>query len=218
MVHFYYESKGKVLGPYSLSEIRAQKIQPTTLVWRYGLDIWKPAHEIEELRQIFFSAPPPLPAFIEKAAIEKTPTKTAEVKKAVLYETPIYDLKYRKETEASVTGVFLIISPLLFIVSYKQAFASSEYFYSLQIITITGAVIIRYIATAWVLKIARNQNRDFFKWGVCSLFIPGVTLMVIGHRKKLYDAHEWKKYLYNDIAETGTSLFHKAATASSRYL
>ncbi len=209
MVQYYYESRGKIVGPYSIDEIALKKLDPVTLMWRIGLADWTPAHQIEDLATVFKYQPPPLPASViikNTTARERRPVKPA---KPVSADPPVYDVRYKKDLEASAAGVFLICAPLLFIAQYRQSFATSDYASYLQIICIVGAIVIRSVATAWVIKIARKQNRDSFVWGTCSVIIPGITLIIIGLQKKLYDAREWRRYLYNESCLTAPTLFQK---------
>ena len=43
---------GKPQGPYSLAELKQFEIQPTTFLKKIGMDDYKEAHEIEEIRQL----------------------------------------------------------------------------------------------------------------------------------------------------------------------
>ncbi len=67
VVEYYIAGKGKRVGPLELKviirNIRKEKIKPTTLIWRQGLDGWQRADTIEEMRASFKSVPPPLPKF-----------------------------------------------------------------------------------------------------------------------------------------------------------
>ena len=53
--------KGKKSGPYDLSELKQMKLLNDTLTWKEGFDNWMQAKEIEELKDITFSPPPPIP-------------------------------------------------------------------------------------------------------------------------------------------------------------
>lgn len=45
--------QGKPRGPYTLTELRALSLQPGTFVKRPGMDDYKEAHELPELRDLF---------------------------------------------------------------------------------------------------------------------------------------------------------------------
>ncbi len=211
MIHYYIENQGKVVGPLSLSGLKEKKLLTDTLVWRHGFDNWTPAEEVEELKSYFAAGPPPLPAKKLKQSIA-IPVKQDTVKKKSHPDTPLYDERYRKETEVTTTGIFLMLTPLLFIIFYKRAFYHSEYFAYLKGISIVGAIVIRIIATTWVMRVAKHQNRDANKWGVSALFIPALSMIAIGLSKKLYDADEWKKHLYNEKRQKSNAYFHAAVS------
>ncbi|MDX1548134.1 MAG: SPFH domain-containing protein, partial [Rhodothermales bacterium] len=56
---------GQQTGPYDLQTLREQaqqgQLTRDSLVWTQGMDGWKPAGEVEALRDLFASVPPPLP-------------------------------------------------------------------------------------------------------------------------------------------------------------
>lgn len=43
-------------GPYSVSELRSRALTPETLVWAAGMEQWRPACQVDELRVLFQSA------------------------------------------------------------------------------------------------------------------------------------------------------------------
>ena len=57
----YFYSDGKVKhGPLSLDEIKQENITKETLIWFEGLDDWKPAKELDDLKSILELQPPPI--------------------------------------------------------------------------------------------------------------------------------------------------------------
>ena len=58
--HIYKDEQQQ--GPFTLDELRDLKITRETMVWFEGEDNWKAAVEIEELKEIFKSIPPPMVA------------------------------------------------------------------------------------------------------------------------------------------------------------
>ena len=53
----YFYSKGQEKeGPVSLEELKQLDIKPKTLIWFQGLDDWKEAEVIDELKEIFEKA------------------------------------------------------------------------------------------------------------------------------------------------------------------
>ena len=62
MSKFHIHKDEQQQGPFTLDELRDLKITRETMVWFEGEDNWKAAVEIEELKEIFKSIPPPMVA------------------------------------------------------------------------------------------------------------------------------------------------------------
>jgi hypothetical protein len=60
MKRYFYSNGQEKGGPVTLEELKQKNIQPKTLIWHEGLDDWKEAESIEELREIFELSPPPI--------------------------------------------------------------------------------------------------------------------------------------------------------------
>lgn len=48
-------------GPFDISELKQMKLPNDTLVWKEGFENWKQAKEVDELKEITFTPPPPIP-------------------------------------------------------------------------------------------------------------------------------------------------------------
>ena len=84
MKKFYIFINEEQIGPLSIEELKQHKISKETKVWFEELEDWKNANEIEELKSILISIPPPINSFTPK--IEKTPeTKKLGMKKNLIY-------------------------------------------------------------------------------------------------------------------------------------
>ncbi len=63
---FYAAMEGQKKGPLDIATlqqyVQSGQLTKQTLVWRQGMDNWKPAEQVEELRNNFDTEPPPLPA------------------------------------------------------------------------------------------------------------------------------------------------------------
>lgn len=57
---YFIETAGASDGPFNIDDLRG-KISKNTLVWHEGLEDWKKAEEILELKVLFTTTPPPLP-------------------------------------------------------------------------------------------------------------------------------------------------------------
>lgn len=62
-------------GPFNLEELKKKKITTTTKVWFEGLEDWKNAEEIEELKSLLVSIPPSIKTFATPPPIKKVPSK-----------------------------------------------------------------------------------------------------------------------------------------------
>lgn len=60
MKQYFYAEGENQLGPFSLEELSKKKITKETLIWFEGIDNWTKASEIEDLKPILKSIPPPL--------------------------------------------------------------------------------------------------------------------------------------------------------------
>ena len=58
MKQYYIFINEEQLGPFNIEELKNKKISRETKVWFEGLENWKNATEIEELKPIFSSIPP----------------------------------------------------------------------------------------------------------------------------------------------------------------
>src|SRR5690554_1150284 len=60
--YFYIDTAGKQKGAFTAIELKEENIKRDTLVWTQGMEQWKRADEIDELRHLFsetYQAPPP---------------------------------------------------------------------------------------------------------------------------------------------------------------
>jgi len=81
----YFYSDGKVKhGPLSLDEIKQENITKETLIWFEGLDDWKPAKELDDLKSILELQPPPI---ISGGINESTETVKEVVKTTQNFES-----------------------------------------------------------------------------------------------------------------------------------
>jgi len=66
MKKFYYLDDNEQKGPVSIDELKSVGLRSDSLVWTEGLDKWTPVREIEELRIILMTPPPPTPSYKHK--------------------------------------------------------------------------------------------------------------------------------------------------------
>lgn len=69
---YYLHDGNESSGPFGLEELKTKKITSTTPVWCQGMDDWKNAGEITELRSILMTVPPPIKVAPPTPQVEKT--------------------------------------------------------------------------------------------------------------------------------------------------
>ena len=80
MKQYYIFVNDEQVGPLILEELKDKKISRETKVWFEGLEDWKNAGEIEELKTILSSIPPPINSFTSKPPTPKFEKKqTVEI-------------------------------------------------------------------------------------------------------------------------------------------
>lgn len=68
----YYLHRGNENdGPFNLEELKSRNITKSTPVWSAGMDDWKTAGEVDELKSILATVPPPIKPFITFPSLEE---------------------------------------------------------------------------------------------------------------------------------------------------
>ena len=83
MKKYFLHNGTESSGPFDFEELKAKKITKASPVWFEGIENWKTAGEIPELRTIFVVIPPPIPTFSAvppKPKLEKIEEEKAERK------------------------------------------------------------------------------------------------------------------------------------------
>lgn len=63
MKKYYYSDGDNQFGPLTIEELKDKKITKETMVWYVGLDNWVKASDVDEIKELFKSIPPPLNSF-----------------------------------------------------------------------------------------------------------------------------------------------------------
>ncbi len=74
MKKYFLHNGTESSGPFDLEELKAKRITKNSPIWFEGMENWKTAGEIPELRTVFAFIPPPIPSFladISKPRIEE---------------------------------------------------------------------------------------------------------------------------------------------------
>lgn len=176
MNQYYYAEDDIQYGPFTIDELKTKHIKKTTLIWTDGMQDWTLADEIEELKNIIITQPPPLPKK-QTNSNNQTNQNSSTVNKI--------DNIYKKESEATIVGVILFIAPIIIKLIGDENINSIESYNQTRVATAIGAIIIRIIVTIWVVDIAKMQNRNTTNWGLFSFFLPSIALIIIGQLNKL---------------------------------
>jgi len=165
MNHYFYVENGKQFGPFTVEELKEKRLKKTVLVWTDGMNEWRTADTVDELKDIVISIPPPL--IID-------PPKNSPVINSK------YDLNYEKDTEATVIGCIFMICT---IAANFGINASRDEGVILGFAIVS--LFFRLLFTYWVVDIATRQNRDTMSWGFFAFFFPSLAMIIIGQLKKL---------------------------------
>ncbi len=118
MKKYFYSNGQEKEGPVTLEELKQKGIQPKTLIWHEGLDDWKEAEIIDELREIFELNPPPLETEIETAgesgaknfnSENQNTTKTYSIKKQGMFSNPFSFEGRIRRTEYGISFIIVVI-------------------------------------------------------------------------------------------------------------
>jgi uncharacterized protein DUF4339 len=90
----YFIHDGTEQGPFDLDELRSKRITKETMVWYEGLDKWRKAGEIPELKDVLSISPPPFS--------QSTPPPYSATKSSV-------EPKKKKSTTKTIVGIIVAI-------------------------------------------------------------------------------------------------------------
>ena len=93
MKKYFYSNGEDKEGPVTLEELKLVGIRPKTMIWYEGLDDWKEAETISELRLILELIPPPLDKSVDSSkAIKEVGENKSDgnsiTKKIKIFTTP----------------------------------------------------------------------------------------------------------------------------------
>jgi hypothetical protein len=103
MKTYYLHNGSENEGPFDFEELKSKKINRTTPVWREGMEDWKTAGEVEELKSILETVPPPIKSFTTTRSIPEEQKKEKNPK----------ILGLTKNNFLLVTGIFVLVIGLL---------------------------------------------------------------------------------------------------------
>lgn len=107
---YYIHNGNESIGPFGLDELKSRKITKTTPVWCQGMEDWKHAGEVAELKSLLMVTPPPLKPIITVSQAPKEIEDTIEKEEL---DTKILGLK-REIFFPAVIALVLIIGTVSF--------------------------------------------------------------------------------------------------------
>jgi hypothetical protein len=110
---YFIERQGQKQGAFSLEELKAMDIYDYMLVWKAGWDNWKKVTEVEELKDVVITSPPPTPK--EKELFKRK-------------EQINFTLKQTSEKTVKVVGVIIFA---MFLIALMAALSEQDNSYGL---------------------------------------------------------------------------------------
>jgi tetratricopeptide (TPR) repeat protein len=173
MKKYYIGINNQQFGPFTIDELKKKQIKQSTLVWTDGMHEWIEANDIDELKDILISVPPPLPNQINKPSI---------ITNEPDYD---YDYTYKENSDVFNVGIMILVSFFLIYIFKPYEYLSNQINYEIIIVLIIFInLILRIFVCIWVTKIANRQNRNPFILGILGCMFPAVTLILLGKSKK----------------------------------
>ncbi len=118
MKKYFYSNGQEKEGPVTIEELKQKNIKPKTLIWHEGLDDWKEAESIDEMREIFELSPPPLDTENDTSmdtevknfnSENQTTTKTYSKKKQGMFSNPFSFEGRIRRTEFGISFIIIVI-------------------------------------------------------------------------------------------------------------
>lgn len=114
MKKYFLHNGTESSGPFDIVELKAKNITKQTPVWFEGMERWKTAGEIEELKSVFAVMPPPITSFSAnpKTAAPKTEEIDEDEERTILGMS--------KTTFIIVSAILILIGGSLYINNIQQ--------------------------------------------------------------------------------------------------
>ncbi len=185
MEYYYYFENDQELGPFSMEELRDKRIKKSMLLWKEGMPYWEKAETFDELKHIIFSEPPPIRK-VEPISTVDFPSDETELKIPKNNDSDSkFDLTYKREQDAIIIGIAIIIISLFLVVFKPFKMDTIESYNKARAILTIIDLVLRIAIVYWIVNIAKRQNRNHTNWGILGFFFPSISLIIIGLHQKL---------------------------------
>jgi len=124
MKKYFYSDGVNKIGPFSLEELKEQNLTRETKVWFYGLDNWTTLSEIEELKSVTESIPPPL----KKTTLTSVKT-TDSINQGNIKDGNKTKNKTRTKGRNIIVVLLVIIPLLLLIIVFSESDSQDDILY-----------------------------------------------------------------------------------------
>lgn len=118
MKKYFYSDRKEKHGPLSLDELMQEDIYKETLIWFEGLDDWKPAGKLDEMKPILELQPPPIlsegkeetsePVEKKEETTENTGNQSRTTKKGMFSSPFSFEGRIRR-TEYGISFIIVVI-------------------------------------------------------------------------------------------------------------
>lgn len=158
MKEYHINLRDKSLGSFSIEQLKETKIEPDSIVWYEGLADWLPVDEVEELRGLIKSTPPPIPRSAKK--------KVVHAPFYLILGILGFVITYQ------FTDGLRITSKILFaIFSFPMDVGSNGNTILL--------LIVRAVAAWFVIGTMKTYKRPVLLWGVFGFLFPALSFFVV---------------------------------------
>lgn len=211
---YYLAENGKQIGPFSLEELKAKKVDGESLIWFDGLEKWKKIKDISELSFLLIKTPPPITESEEEKSETNIPPIPEENK--IINEANQAKPEYEIATIGERLGGFLIIQILIIIINVivtGEAIGEDDgfngSFFTMALLQGLGTGIVNGIFYPFFsgnlghklmgIKVIRKSDgtpvnnliegfmREFFKGFSSLVLIPIIWLFFNKERQNYYD-------------------------------
>jgi hypothetical protein len=122
MKKYYLHNGTENIGPFDTDELKTKAITKNTEVWCEGMEDWRKAGEVDELRSAIAVVPPPIKSFTTPQLIQTPPIQ--ENKQQIISESK--KTSWGKIIAKSIVVTFLIILSIGFIADYSNKSNGSD--------------------------------------------------------------------------------------------
>lgn len=204
---FYLAVNGVQTGPFNYEEIKTKGIHRYTLIWTEGLENWTKAEQVEALKDLIRTMPPPVPN--EEKKQQMPPPITPNSWRMNENNCFGYELSRRRERFfAFFIQKIIIFLPISLIIYVSMDVSDPSYFVSYIIGIVLYAIIGAMFYPMWSgnlghkimgLKVISSENgsdqfnagtgvkREVLKGVFSIVIIPIIWLLWDENRQNLYD-------------------------------